>query len=213
MGYKTSDDWALAEPIFESRTAQLSIFVTPKSFFPYNFHTFKGFKARCQQSALQGIGMENLKIYIDRLKNGQTQKIEESLSPEFLEIDEEDLVFDDPIILHGEAYIANEDLVIQLNIDTFVYLPCSICNDAVHTPITIKNIYLTRLLSEIPSAIFDLTEEIRESILLQTPLFAECNQGRCPERENIRKFLKNEQDIPEIGDKPHYNFPFADLDK
>lgn len=155
--------------------------------------------------------MENLKIYIDRLKNGPAQKIEETLSPDFLELDEEDLVFDDPVNLKGEAYLADDHLVIHLNIDTLAYLPCSICNDAIHTSIAIKNLCITHPLSEIEGAVFDLAEEVRESILLQTPLFIECTNGKCPERENIKKFLKPEQSIPEVGDITH--FPFADLDK
>lgn len=155
--------------------------------------------------------MESLKIYVDRLKNGQEHKIQETSSPDFLELDEEDLVFDDPVTLQGEVYTADDHLVIHLNIETSAHLPCSICNDAVHTPISIKGLYLTHPLSEIPGAIFDLTEEVRESILLQTPLFIECNNGKCPERENIKKFLKPEQNIPEVG--PDTHFPFADLDK
>ena len=153
--------------------------------------------------------MENLKIYIDRLKGGQTQKLDESLPPDFLEIDEEDLLFEDPVSLQGETYLADEHLIIHLNIETTAYLPCSICNDAVQTPIAVKNIYLTVPLSDIKGAIFDISEEVRESILLQTPLFTECNQGKCPERENIKKFLKP-------GEESSHNiihFPFLDLDK
>jgi uncharacterized metal-binding protein YceD (DUF177 family) len=154
--------------------------------------------------------MEKLKIYIDRLKGGQSQKIEETLPPNFLALDEEDLLFDDPIHLHGEVYIASDHLVIHLSIETFAYLPCSVCNDPVHAPIAIKNHYLTHPLSEIHGAIFDLTEEIRESILLQTPLFVECHGGKCPERENIKKFLNPEEKNPTDDDA---HFPFADLDK
>lgn len=157
--------------------------------------------------------MENLKIYIDRLKH-QPQKIKETLSPDFLGIDEDDLVFEEPVQLNGEVYIADDHLIIHLQIETSAYLPCSICNNPVETPISIKNLYLTHLLAEIPGAIFDLTEEIRESILLQTPLFTECNNGQCAERENIKKFLSPDQRIPEMnGGDTHNHFPFADLDK
>src|SRR5579871_861362 len=128
--------------------------------------------------------MENLKIYIDRLKGGQTQKIDETLSPEFLDIGEEELFFDKPVQLKGETYLANEHLIIHLNIETTACLPCSVCNDPVHVPIVIKNIYLTEPISEIKGAMFDLANEVRESILLQTPLFSECHNGKCPEREN-----------------------------
>ncbi len=68
--------------------------------------------------------MENLKIYIDRLKGSQTQKINETLPPDFLGIDEEDLLFDQPVQLKGETYVANEHLIIHLNIETTARLPC-----------------------------------------------------------------------------------------
>jgi uncharacterized metal-binding protein YceD (DUF177 family) len=154
--------------------------------------------------------MENLKIYIDRLKGGQTLKIDETFSPDFLDVDDEDLLFEVPVQLKGEAYLANEHLIIHLNIETAACLPCSICNDLVRIPIVIKNIYLTEPLAEIKGAIFDLTCEIRESILLQTPLFTECHNGECPERENLKQFLKSPHKESK-NDIVH--FPFANLDK
>lgn len=153
--------------------------------------------------------MENLKIYIDRLRGGQILKIDATLSPDFLDIDEEDLSFENPIHIKGDTYLANEHLIIHLNIETSAYLPCNICNEAVHMPIVVKNMTLTKVLSEIKGAIYDISGEVRESILLQTPLFAECSEGNCPERENLKRFLnhsqKNKQD-----DIIH--FPFAGLD-
>lgn len=154
--------------------------------------------------------MESLKIYIDRLKGGQTLKIDETLPPNFLDVDEEDLLFEDPIQLKGEAYLANEHLIIHLNIETTATLPCNVCNDPVHTPIVIKNIYLTESLSKIKGATFDMTDEVRESILLQTPLFTECRQGKCPERENLKKFINH---LPKKSNDGIVHFPFADLDK
>ncbi len=84
--------------------------------------------------------MENLKIYIDRLNGAPPSKIEAVLPPDFLEIDDEELLFKDPVNVKGEAYLADEHLIINLSIETTAYLPCSICNDPVHTPIQIKNI-------------------------------------------------------------------------
>lgn len=154
--------------------------------------------------------METLKIYIDRLKRGQTLKIDERLSPDFLDIDEEDLLFEDSVHLKGETYLANEHLIVHLNVETQACLPCSICNDLVHIPIVIKNIYLSQPLAEIKGAIFDMTNEIRESILLQIPLFTECHNGKCPERENLKQFLKP---TPKESKNDIVHFPFADLDK
>ncbi len=152
--------------------------------------------------------MESLKIYIDRLKGGQTLKIDEAFSPDFLDIDEEDLLFEDTVCLKGEAYLADEHLIIHLHVETQAYLPCNICNDPVHIPIVIKNAYLSEPLEEIKGAIFDMTSEIRESILLQTPLFTECHHGKCPERENLKKFLKR----PQKESRNDIQYPFANLD-
>ena len=155
--------------------------------------------------------MEKMKIYIDRLRGSQTLEIDETLSPDFLDIHETELSFKDPVHLHIEAYLANDHLILHVNVDTSAYLPCSICNTSVHTPIIIKNICLTKPLAEIEGAIFDMTEEVRETILLQTPLFTECHNGKCPDREVINKFIRPHENKQSSADVVH--FPFADLDK
>lgn len=152
--------------------------------------------------------MEYLKIYIDRLQGGRIQKIDETLSSDFLQIDEEDLLFEGSIRLQAESYLANEHLIIHLNIHTTASLPCNICNDPVQIPIVIKNITLSEPLAEIKGATFDMTDEVRESILLQVPLFTECDQGQCPEREHLKQFLKPQQQSPTDG---IIHFPFAHL--
>jgi uncharacterized metal-binding protein YceD (DUF177 family) len=153
--------------------------------------------------------MENLKIYIDRLKDGQAQKIEETLAPDFLDVKEEELFFETPVQVRGEVYLADDHLVIHLDMETSATMPCSICNSAISIPIVVKNSYHTEPLKEIKSATYDVAERVRETILLQTPLFTECNGGKCPEREHLKKFLKPDEKPSDPGDIVH--FPFADL--
>jgi len=153
--------------------------------------------------------MKQLQIFVDRLKNDQTLKIDETLPPDFLGIDESELSFKEPVHTQGEVYLADDHLVIHLAIDTVATLPCSICNETVTVPIQIKNLYLTQPLAEISGSIFDLGEEVRETVILQTPLFVECSGGKCPEREQIKKFFKKE--LPPEKDEVTINFPFADL--
>jgi uncharacterized metal-binding protein YceD (DUF177 family) len=155
--------------------------------------------------------MENLKIYIDRLKGGHAHPFDEILPPNFLNMEDDEILFKDPVAVKGEAYLADEHLIIHLSIETFAYLPCSICNDLVHMPIRVKNIYLTESLNAIKGAIYNLEEQIRETVLLQTPLFTECNNGNCPEREALKKFLKPEEKPSASSDITH--FPFANIDK
>lgn len=158
--------------------------------------------------------MEKFKIYIDRLKNGHTEKFTETVPSTFLKVEEKELSFPESIQVKGEAYLAEDHLVVHLSIRTAATLPCSICNASVSIPIAIADAYSGVPLSDIDSAIYDLTEEIRESILLQIPFFAECNQGKCPEREHIQEFLHPDPSAKQLRLDSHaIHFPFADLDK
>lgn len=153
--------------------------------------------------------MESLKIYIDRLKDGHTEKMSEVLSPDFLDVKEEELTFKDPVKVEAESYLADEYLMVQLSVETSACLPCTICNQPVSFPVSIKNLSITQPLNEVKGAIFDLEEGIREAVLLHPPLFTECNQGKCPEREHIKKFLK--ADGTSSGPGEHNYLPFSDL--
>ncbi len=155
--------------------------------------------------------MEQLKIYIDRFKDDHKELLKEKLSPALFDIEDKDLHFPSPIEIEAEVYLANDHLVIHFDIETTATLPCSICNQPAHYPVSIKNLYLTKPLSEIQGVIYDLTDEVRESILLQIPPFAECNTGQCPERESVKKYFKPTTAPQQKGDTPH--FPFADLDR
>ncbi len=152
--------------------------------------------------------MQEIKIYVDRLKNDNTLSIDETEAPTFLDIQDPELVFKDSVKIKGEAYLADGHLLVRLDVTTSALIPCCICNEIVSVPIQIKNNYITKPLAEIQGPMFDLLEEIRELTLLQTPSFIECSGGQCPERESIKKFFRQENDSQENGGP---QFPFADL--
>jgi len=148
-------------------------------------------------------------LYVDRLGDGDKEKIQEIASPEFLDIHEKELSFPHPVSITGEAYLVDQDLILHLKISTDAYIPCRICNDPVKVPIIIEDFYHAEPLQEISSKLFDYTDLLRDAILLQIPPFAECRDGNCPERESVSKFLKKTS--PAKGpSEPNY-FPFSDL--
>lgn len=144
-----------------------------------------------------------LNIYIDRLKDDETEKIFEVLEAEQLEVQEEELSFTDKTTVSGKAYLANDHLILDLKISAFAQMPCSICNEKESFPIEIKDFKQTIEIAEIPSAVYDYSDEVRSAILLKIPQFFECNQGKCPHRKEVKKFLK------EGG--PDTHSPFSDL--
>ncbi len=150
------------------------------------------------------------KIYIDQLRDGHEEKIIEKLNPAFLDVREEDLNFVDPVDIKGEAYLAENDLVLHLDIHTLATIPCAICNEEVKVPINLNNFYHTVPTTEIKSGIYFFKEMLRENILLSTPLFAECNQGQCPEREKLKRFFRDNDSSDKNSEDEGYH-PFAHL--
>ncbi len=126
--------------------------------------------------------MSTFKILIDRLKGGQTQKIEEMADPAFLGPDEPELRFQAKVSVKGEAYLAEADLIIHLKARTKIQMPCAVCNKMIEVHLQVDNFYHAEPIEEIPSAVFDYSEALREALLIELPRTVECNGGTCPER-------------------------------
>ncbi len=155
--------------------------------------------------------MESLKIYIDRLREGNSETLNATLPPAILDVQEEELSFPAEVRVSGDVYLADDHLVADLNAQTIDLLPCSICNEPVKILINVRNHYATEPLSDIRSAIYDLTPAVREALLLQVPQFIECNEGNCPERETLKKYLHQATSPKTKSDTEQTHFPFSDL--
>lgn len=145
-------------------------------------------------------------IYADRLYDGQVEAFDEEVAPDFLEVNERDLKFNDPLFFKGEAYLADDDLILHLSISTHATIPCSICNEPVKVEINELDFYQAEPMKEIKTGVFNFKELLREAILLDVPAFAECDHGNCPRRKDIQKYLK----VEGKGDTEYH--PFADLE-
>lgn len=149
------------------------------------------------------------KIYIEQLREGREEKIHEKLPPDFLEIEEKGLVFNQLVELEGVAYLADRELILHWEIKTEAVLLCSICNDPVRVPLHIMNFYYSEPLAEIKSGVYNFKNLLRETILLEVPAFAEC-EGNCPKRKQFERYLKEPSNRP--ADQKEGYQPFADFD-
>ncbi|MBJ7450142.1 MAG: hypothetical protein JHC93_07295 [Parachlamydiales bacterium] len=151
---------------------------------------------------------DRLKIYVDRLKDGHTEKIQLDLPPNFLEVDEAELCFNENIAVKGDIYLAQNDLILHLQLDATCSALCAICNEKNEFPIAIPSIYHVEQLDDIKGAVFCLESLLRETLLLEIPPFFECHQGQCPGREQLTSFLK--KDVEKVKEEEGIN-PFAHL--
>lgn len=147
--------------------------------------------------------MSDCKILIDRLRSGQPENIDQKLEGAFLGPDEEELKFSFPVSVKGEAYLTDDHLIIHLKVATKILMPCSICNKMINSDLEVDHFYQAVPVEEIPSAIFDYKELLREALLLELPRTVECNKGKCKDRAIIAPYISEPQEA---------NFPFADIE-
>lgn len=148
-------------------------------------------------------------IYVDRLRGGEVENLERTFPPDFLGISEKEVQFPEPVKVEGQAYVANDDLVLHLDVTTAVAMPCSICNDSVRVSIESKGNYYLIPLNEIRGGVYKLQELLRESVLVEVPLFAECNNGNCSHRGELEKYLHQNTDKSDDAEEGYQ--PFKDL--
>lgn len=147
-----------------------------------------------------------LKIYLDRIRDGQTELFQETI-PSALLLSEPDITFDETIQMSGKAYLAGDHVVLQLQAKTTAWLPCSICNKPTKVPLELSHFYHTEPIENFTSGVFDFSSLLREDLLLELPLFTECIKNQCPERATLEKYSKSANKNP----SPSVQFPFAEL--
>ncbi len=153
---------------------------------------------------------QDLKIYIDRLQNGHVEKIDSLINIKDLDIEEEkELLFSSPVQITGKTYIAEEDIIVNLNIKFTVKLPCKICNELSEIPVEIDNFYHAEELTSV-ALCFSYKDMLREAILLEIPSFVECNNASCPERLNLAKYFNENEEKHKMD---NFHFPFKELNK
>jgi uncharacterized metal-binding protein YceD (DUF177 family) len=144
---------------------------------------------------------EPLKIFTEQLRGDVREKIDVTLPSDFLDLHEKEIQTPAPVMVKGEVYTLDDLLMLSLSVATEVLMPCSICNTSTRVLLQNKNILISLPLSELPSSIYDASDLVREEIVMLLPQFVECKKGACPQRQELKPYLKKEAP----------NFPFADL--
>lgn len=132
-----------------------------------------------------------MRIYIDRLKEGQEHTFDEEVScSDIFDKDEIGTVINQPLSLSFKAYLAGHELVIEWHsIKAVVRVCCTICNEFFDLPLAIEGTRHIEPLSAIRGAVFNPASLVREQILLDVPAYAECTEGCCPQREALKDIL------------------------
>ena len=132
---------------------------------------------------------EDFKIFIDRLSSGKEDELLFSFELQKKDIPKQGMSFPYPVRVSGKAYVADEYLVVHINLETKYNTQCKICNEIFEKPFSLSGYYLAEPLENISSRVYHLYDPLKDAILLGVPEFDEC-EGNCPQREHLSKYLK-----------------------
>jgi len=150
---------------------------------------------------------EAFHILVDRLKDGEKHLVEGVFAPAFLDIAEKELQFRGPVRLKVEVYIADDHLVVCVCASTEAHMPCAVCNEMMAVPLKADHFYQSVQLKDV-STEYDVTNDVREALLIELPRTVECNRGKCPQRENLAPYMRSEKRSEQTT-----HLPFAGLDE
>lgn len=154
---------------------------------------------------------QSLKIYIERLRGGKNEELSEKLEPSFMDISEKEVLFKEPIEVTGEAYLAEDWLILHLSIKTSVELQCALCCDRFRYSIDLSEILHEESLEDIREASYDILPLIRETILLEIPFYPQCGGTKCNNRQELENFLKKETIASDEKKGTNGHKPFQDI--
>lgn len=128
---------------------------------------------------------------------GKVETIDEEIDPVVMDVKDILLSFDAPIKVSGKAYLAEDFLVMNLNISTEYNVPCKICQETIVKTLELEHVYFTEELTNVSSKVFDAVEQIRDTIFMDIPDYHEC-EGGCPMREELKGYFQSSKTEPPV---------------
>ena len=152
-----------------------------------------------------------LRVRVDGSHIDGEVEFEERLPPEFLDLPQGDeLSAASDILVSGRAYRASEWIMIQADVTVSMCLPCSMCNDMCTFSIELTSWEQSLPASSMKDGMIDLSEVLREAILLEVPFFVRCCGDTCRNDDEFRKYCMSENKIS-ADDVEERNQPFLSL--
>ena len=147
-------------------------------------------------------------IPIDRCLEGEQLFIDEEVDSQFLDLsDKDEIVPVSPVRISAKIYRAQEWLIVSAHISAQIRLSCSTCNDEFIFNIDLPSFFHQEQLDEIKDGFWDMSETIREAILIEVPFLGYCDGSSCKNIKQIKQYFREQT---EVQDANSYQ-PFRDL--
>jgi len=110
--------------------------------------------------------------------------------PSFLELaDDDELLPISDVEVVGKAYCVEKSIIFTGNVRACFSLPCAVCNQRFDLNVSLTEWTHEEGWQKVQGREWDLSEPIREALLLQVPFYPRCGGEECCCREEIDKYL------------------------
>lgn len=134
---------------------------------------------------------------------------EEKLPSSFVDLPEDDeLSVESDICVTGKVYRASEWVMVEAYVTVSLTMPCAMCNERCAFVLDRMLWEQSLSLSCVKDGILNLSEPLREAILLEVPFFIRCGGEGCRNIDAIRPFLRSKE---AAGVDEEKNQPFLSL--
>ena len=137
--------------------------------------------------------VQGLHVRIEGSADGEAASFEERLDPKFLDLKEDDeLTAPSEVCVRGTACRSGEWVIVEGSVETKMGLPCALCNEPTVFPVG-PFVWKTELpASDVKGGEIDLTEALREAVLLEVPYVVKCGGKECRNERLFRQYLAPE---------------------
>ena len=150
---------------------------------------------------------QGLCIRIEGSTDGEETLFDEQLESDFFDLPTGDeLLPSSPVEVRGTAYRTGEWVVVKGEVKTSMSLPCAMCNEQTVFPVGPFAWETDIPVTEVKNGMLDLTEALREAILLEVPYLVKCGGEVCRNESSVRKYLVSEEHKTDEDGERHQPF-------
>ena len=138
--------------------------------------------------------IQGLSIRVDGSADGEGTLFDERLDPAFLDLPEGDeLTSSSEVHVHGTAYQTGEWVVIEGSVETTMSLPCAMCNERTVFSVGPFVWKIDIPATDVKNGMVDLTEALREAVLIEVPYLVKCGGEVCRNDSAVRQYLASDK--------------------
>jgi uncharacterized metal-binding protein YceD (DUF177 family) len=132
----------------------------------------------------------SLIVSLDHLNTDEEMPISFVLEPSFLELSPQDEMKPSrPVVIEGTVSLVDDYVLLNMEIRAFFHVHCASCNDVFEYEVCLDQFSHQELLENIARRKWDVSEIVREAIVIELPLFPQCGGKECLHMDEIQKYF------------------------